>query len=122
MGKVIHAAFGAEREWQQTRSRTADGLVAIGNLFGDDEELMRAKADRVYQLLREIVEEVPSLQLTTRLPENLSEEQLEQTTAAIKDAALKGIEVAMTHSVCVLMGSIYDLCTSKLQEAAGPHG
>ena len=119
MGKVIHAAFGAEREWEQTRTRTTDGLVAIGNLFGDDEELMRAKADRVYQILREIVEDVPSLQITTRLPENLSEEQLEQMTAAIKDAALKGIEVAMTHSVCVLMSSIYDLCTSKLQQGGG---
>jgi hypothetical protein len=121
MGKVIHAAFGAEREWEQTRSKTVDGLVAIGALFGDDEELMRAKADRVYMLLREIVEDVPSLQITTRLPENLSDEQLEQMTAAIKDAALKGIEVAMTHSVCVLMGSIYDLCTSKLHSGAS-HG
>jgi len=75
MGEVIHAAFGAEREWEQTRSKTVDGLVTIGTLFGDDEALMRAKADRVYQ-------------------------------------------VAMTHSVCVLMGSIYDLCTSKLQQGA----
>lgn len=116
MGEVIHAAFGAEREWEQTHSKTVDGLITIGALFGDDETLMRAKADRVYRLLREIVEEVPSLQITTRLPENLSEQQLEQMTAAIKDAALKGIEVAMTHSVCVLMSSIYDLCTSKLQE------
>jgi hypothetical protein len=32
-------------------------------------------------------------------------------------AALRGIEVAMTHSVQVLMSSIYDLCTSKLQSA-----
>lgn len=118
MGEVIHAVFGAEREWEQTRSKTIDGLVTIGALFGDDELLMRAKADRVYQILREIVEDIPSLQITTRLPENLTEEQLEQTTAAIKDAALKGIEVAMTHSVCVLMSSIYDLCTSKLQEEA----
>ncbi len=118
MGKVIHAAFGAEREWEQTRSKTADGLVAIGGLFGDDEGLMRAKADRVYRVLREIVEDIPSLQITTKLPENLTEEQLEQMTAAIKDAALKGIEVAMSHSVCVLMSSIYDLCTSKLQESS----
>jgi hypothetical protein len=118
MGEVIHANFGAEREWEQTRNKTVDGLVTIGGLFGDDEELMRAKADRVYALLREIVEEVPSLQITTRMPENLTNDQLEQMTAAIKDAALKGIEVAMTHSVCVLMGSIYDLCTSKLQQEA----
>ena len=36
-------------------------------------------------------------------------------TEAIKHAALRGIEVAMTHSVQVLMSSIYDLCTSKLE-------
>ena len=91
-----------------------DGLVAIGTLFGDDEALMRAKADCVYQILRQIVEDVPSVQITTRMPENLSEEQLELLTGAIKDAALKGIEIAMTHSVQILMSSIYDLCTSKL--------
>src|SRR5690242_9178362 len=64
MGEVIHVAFGTEREWQQTREKTVDGLVTIGSLFGDDEKLMRAKADCVYQVLREIVEEVPSVQIT----------------------------------------------------------
>ena len=114
VGKVIHVAFGTEREWEQTHQKTVDGLVAIGTLFGDDEELMRAKADCVYKILRQIVEEVPSVQFTTKMPENLSPEQLELVTAAVKDAALEGIEVAMTHSVQVLMSSIYDLCTSKL--------
>ena len=114
MGEVIHVAFGTEREWEQTREKTTDGLVTIGSLFGDDENLMRAKADCVYQVLREIVEDDPSVQITTRLPENLSQEQLDALTRVIKDAALKGIEIAMTHSVQVLMGSIYDLCTSKL--------
>jgi hypothetical protein len=114
MGEVIHVAFGTEREWEQTREKTMDGLVTIGSLFGDDEGLMRAKADCVYQVLREIVEDVPSVQITTRLPENLSQEQLDILTRVIKEAALKGIEIAMTHSVQVLMGSIYDLCTSKL--------
>jgi hypothetical protein len=115
MGDVIHVAFGTEREWEQTREKTVDGLVTIGTLFGDDETLMRAKADCVYQVLREIVEDVPSVQITTQLPENLSSEQRDALTRVIKDAALKGIEIAMTHSVQVLMGSIYDLCTSKLQ-------
>lgn len=115
MGEVIHVAFGTEREWQQTREKTADGLVTIGSLFGDDEKLMRAKADCVYHLLREIVEDVPSMQVKTRLPDNLSPEQLDALTRAIKDAAMQGIEIAMTHSVQVLMSSIYDLCTSKLQ-------
>jgi hypothetical protein len=114
MGEVIHVAFGTEREWEQTHEKTVDGLVTIGSLFGDDESLMRAKADCVYHVLREIVEEVPSVQITTKLPENLTPEQLDALTRVIKEAALKGIEIAMTHSVQVLMGSIYDLCTSKL--------
>ena len=114
MGEVIHVAFGTEREWQQTHAKTVDGLVAIGTLFGDDESLMRAKADCVYQVLRQIVEEVPAVQITTKLPDNLSEAQLELLTGVIREAALKGIEIAMTHSVQVLMSSIYDLCTSKL--------
>jgi len=114
MGQVIQVAFGTEREWEQTHEKTVDGLVTIGSLFGDDAALMRAKGDCVYQILREIVEEIPSVQITTKMPENLSPEQLETLTRAIKDAALKGIETAMTHSVQVFMGSIYDLCTSKL--------
>jgi len=117
MGEVIHATFGTEREWKQTRDKTVDGLLTIGTLFGDDEELMRAKADCVYQILREIVEGIPTVQITTRLPDNLSEEQLAILTESIRQAALKGIEVAMTHSVQVLMSSIYDLCTSKLKDA-----
>jgi len=115
MGEVIHASFGTEREWKQTRDKTTDGLLTIGTLFGDDEALMRAKADCVYQILREIVEGIPSVQITSRLPDNLSEAQLEVLTESIRQAALKGIEVAMTHSVQVLMSSIYDLCTSKLK-------
>jgi hypothetical protein len=114
MGEVIRVAFGTEREWQQTHDKTVDGLVTIGALFGDDEALMRAKADCVYQILRQIVEDIPSVQITTKLPENLNDDQLRLLTEAIKQAALRGIEVAMTHSVQVLMSSIYDLCTSKL--------
>jgi len=115
MGEVIHANFGTEREWEQTHDKTVDGLLTIGTLFGDDEALMRAKADCVYHILRQIVEEIPSVQITTRMPDNLTEEQLAMLTESIRQAALKGIEVAMTHSVQVLMSSIYDLCTSKLK-------
>jgi len=115
MGQVIHASFGTEREWEQTHDKTVDGLLTIGTLFGDDEALMRAKADCVTQVLRQIVEDIPSVQITSRMPENLSEEQLAMLTESIRQAALRGIEVAMTHSVQVLMSSIYDLCTSKLK-------
>lgn len=117
MGDVIHVTFGVEREWEQTHAKAVDGLVTIGSLYGDDEELMRAKAECLYQLLREIVEDVPSTQITTALPQDLSEAQLELVTAAIREAVLKGIQVAMMHSVESLMNAIYDLCTSKLKES-----
>lgn len=115
MGEVIHVAFGAERMWEQTHAKTADGLVSVGAMFGDDEPLMRAKADVVTRLLREIVEEAPSLQFNTELPGDLTSDQTELVRAAIKHAALKGIQAGMTHSIQALMASIYDLCTSKLQ-------
>jgi hypothetical protein len=118
MGEVIHVTFGVEREWEQTHAKAVDGLVTIGSLYGDDEELMRAKAECLYQLLREIVEDVPSTQITTALPQDLSEAQLELVTAAVREAALKGIQVAMMHSVESLMNAIYDLCTSKLKEGS----
>ena len=114
MGEVIQVQFGTEREWEITRQKTIDGLVHIGALFGDDPALMRAKADCVSHVLRDIVEDVPALHVTTKMPEGLTADQQAMVTLAIKDAALKGIEVAMTHSVQVLMSSIYDLCTSKL--------
>lgn len=115
MGEIIHVAFGTEREWEQTHAKTVNALIAIGALFGDDEALMRAKADCVYQVIRTIVDDIPNVRITTKMPEGLSPEQLDLLTEAIKDAALKGVEIAMTHAVEVLMASIYDLCTSKLK-------
>ncbi len=116
MGEIIHVTFGSEREWQRARAQWADGLTAIGALFGDDERLMRAKADCVYQVLRRIVEDVPAVRIAAKLPDDLPAEQVELLTGAIREAALKGIETSMTHSVKVVVAAIYDLCTSKLRE------
>ena len=114
MGEIIHVQFGTEREWESTHQKLIDGLCSIGQLFGDDPVLMKAKADRTYALLRQIVEDFPNVQVTTRIPDNLNEEQMKILTNTIKEATLKGIEAAMSHSVPLLMGAIYDLCTSKL--------
>ncbi len=116
MGDVIRMAFGTEREWERSRAQWADGLSAVGALFGDEEGLMRAKADGVYRVLLRIVEEVPAVRITASLPPDLPAEQVEYLTGAIREAALKGIETSMTHSVRVVMAAVYDLCTSKLRE------
>ncbi len=116
MGEIIRIVSGTEREWERARAQWADGLSAIGALFGDDEGLMRAKADCVCQLLRRILEDVPPVRITAHLPHDLPAEHIELLTSAIREAALKGIEVSMTHCVRVLMAAVYDLCTSKLRQ------
>lgn len=104
-----------EREWEQTHAKIIDGLLAIGSMFGDDEALMRAKAECIHRVLREIVEDIPAVHVTLRLPEDLDDARhVEMISEAVRLSALKGIEVAMTHSVNVLMSNIYDICTSKL--------
>lgn len=116
MGEIIRVAFGTEREWERTRTQWAEGLSAVGALFGDDEDLMRAKADCFYHLLRRMVEEVPAVRIAAHLPQDLPAEQVEFLTGAIREAALKGIEMSLTHSVRAVMAAVYDLCTSKLRE------
>jgi hypothetical protein len=118
MGEVIHVQFGTEREWNSTREKLVTGLRAIGQLFGDDPDLMEAKADCAYQLLRQVIEDVPCLQIQAKLPSSVVDEEQTRSiiTDAIKEAALKGIETALTHAVQIFMASIYDLCTSKLAQ------
>ena len=115
MNNVVYAAFGVEREWEDTLNRTTEGLVAVGAKFGDSEQLMRAKAECVYRLLRRIVEDMPKIEVVAHIPQRLAPDELEMVTDEVKAAALKGIEVAMTHAICRVMESVYDLCTSKLR-------
>jgi hypothetical protein len=42
-------------------------------------------------------------------------EQIPLFSAAVREAALKGIEASMNHSVRLVMAAIFDLCTSKLR-------
>ncbi len=114
---VVYANFGIEREWEKTRTRTTEGLLEAGLVFGDDEDLMRAKADCLYQVLRQMVNEVPSVRVTTKIPEDLSPAQQAVVLTAIQEAALRGIEVTLTHAVSTLMASAYDLCTSRLAKS-----
>lgn len=115
MGEIIRVTFGSEREWERTRAHCAEGLTAVGAMFGDDERLMRAKAECVYRVLRRMVEEVPAVRIVASLPDDLPAGQVELLTGAIREAALKGIEASMNHSVRVVMAAVYDLCTSKLR-------
>ena len=115
MGENIRVTFQSERDWERTRAQWIEDLLAVGALFGDDESLMRAKADCVHQLLRRIVEDIPAIRITAKLPDRVPPEQIPLFSAAVREAALKGIEASMNHSVRLVMAAIFDLCTSKLR-------
>lgn len=116
MGELILVEFGAEGRWARMRATTIEGLVEIGALYGDGEALMKAKGECVYRTLRQLLQEVPAVQITTELPEDLSPEQRKIVTAAIGEAPLKGKETAIVHAIETLLDSIYDLCTSRLAD------
>ena len=118
MGDVIYANFGTERVWDETHQRLTETLLAVGAMFGDnDEDLLREKADCAHKMIRTIVDEMPGIvDITFEVPDNLPPEQCELVRKALKDAANQGIETAMHHSVRVLSNSIYDLCTSILSQ------
>lgn len=116
MGELIRVEFRREGRWERARAKAIEGLVEIGALYGDDEALMKAKGECVYRVLRQILEEVPAAQIATELPQDLSDEQRKIVTAAIREAATKGKEIAIVHAVQTLLDSIYDLCTSSLAE------
>jgi hypothetical protein len=105
VGEVVNVNFGAEREWEQTHRQTIDAMIRIGRLFGDDETLMRAKADCVYYTLRQMIEEMPSMQLKMKLPEDLPPAQAEYLIQVIKDAALRGID--STHAFSSILDGIH---------------
>lgn len=50
--------------WQQT----VDNLVTVGALFGDDEALMRAKAECTYNILRQTDDAEDARQSLLRIP------------------------------------------------------
>lgn len=115
MSESIEVTSGPDRDWEHARREWAENLAAVGALFGDDESLMRAKANCLYEVLRRIVEEIPPLRVTASVPEELTSEHAARLRAALRAAALKGIEASTCHTVRVLTAAIYDLCTSKLR-------
>lgn len=115
MGEVVNARFGVERDWEATRLKIEQGLLEIGPLFGDSEELMRAKARVVFLLLRAIIDGAPPVHVNAFLPEDLTDDQLIMVRQAVEAAALAGVGALMQHAVGCFMESIYDIATSKLR-------
>jgi hypothetical protein len=118
MGDVIYTNFGAERVWDDAHQRLTETLLTVGAMFGDkDEDLLRAKADCAHKMIRTIVEEMPGIiDVTFQVPDNLPPEQCELVRKTLKEAANRGISIALHHAVEILGNSIFDLCTSKLSQ------
>ncbi len=112
--KVIQVAFGMQREWHQMRAEMIDNLIAVGSLFGDDETLMRAKAQCACDILRQMVADMPAVPVISGMPDNLSFEHLQSLKKIISDTFLKGVEAATVHAIQTLTVYICDLCTSLL--------
>lgn len=118
MGEVIYCRFRSEKAWQQSHQRITEALLAVGERFGDkDQVLLRAKADLAHAMILEIVEEVPVTDITFDVPDSLTQEQCGDIKNILNDAVSRGIEIATRHSVQVITNSIYHLCTSMLAEA-----
>jgi hypothetical protein len=115
MGDVIYVDADAGLKWEKSRETLTDSLMRIGVLFGDDEKLLRAKADRAHGVIRKIVEDVPALDLAIDIPGSISDDQCELIRETVRAAACRGIDTAVIHSVEVITNALYDLCTSKLE-------
>ncbi len=102
--------------FDELESQAAEGLITVGNACGDDESLMLAKAQRLQDLIREILEKTPPLQITAALPSDLSAEQRDVVTSALRDAASAGMRLAAGHAAASLANAMYDLCTSRLKQ------
>ena len=94
MGEVIYGRFSSEKAWQQSHQRLTETLLAVGELFGDnDKVLLRAKADLAHAMIREIVEEVPATDITFDVPDTLTHEQCDDIKGVLSNAVSKGIEI-----------------------------
>lgn len=120
MGEVVHVLFGTERMWDQAHQNMTDVLLRVGALFGDDETLLRAKADRAHALIRSIAEDMPTVDIEFEIPDNLTAAQRELITKAVRAAACRGSETAIVHSIKAVSDALYDLCTSRLAENSQP--
>lgn len=110
MGEVIYVSFGAERQWDETHQNLTEALLRVGALFGDDEDLLRAKADRAHAMIRTIVEDVPAVDIEFEIPDNLPPDQRKLIRETVRAAASRGIETAMMHSVAIPVSNDAPLC------------
>ena len=100
--------------WQNTLRVVTEGLVTVGTVYGDDADLMRAKAIRVCKLLRTITEQVPRRETRATLAPGLTAKQRRQVGSAIRKALDAGRDAALIHVATVLTSVLYELCTSVL--------
>lgn len=111
---MVKKGSDSDLEWEHALRAMADGLVAVGEAYGDDPDLMRAKAQRAYTLLRLITEHLPGRPTHIDLGAQLTPHQYRKVADQLRKARDAGRDAALIHVAGVLTAALYDLCTSVL--------
>lgn len=115
MGKKSPKKTAAiDLHWKNTQRVMMEGLVTVGALYGDDPNLMRAKAIGACKLLRSITDHVPRRAIRATLAPGLTKTQQRQIVSAIRKARDAGRDAALIHVATELTSVLYELCTSVL--------
>lgn len=105
-----------EGDWDTTFQRLQETLVANGLRYGDNPELMKAKADRIVRILRAMSSFRPLVPVLIGAPRGLTPAQLDIVRNAMGEVSVHGFTVGVMHAMNLLLEASDDLCTSKLSD------
>jgi hypothetical protein len=111
MSHFIELNLHTPDEWAAMLRKLEESLVTVGQLFGDEERLLRAKARRVCQSLRATTWDLSPVSFTTALPRGLNPDGRKLVNDALQTAAVQAFEVALMRCVSAWMDSIHERCT-----------
>lgn len=113
MNNVVHVKFGLKRHWDATLTELQSTFRSVGELCGDDPDLLDRKAKYLIGLLKSVSEGV-SVEVASTLPSNLDPEQLATVTEAIRCSVNAGVEAACEKHLKLVALAGTKLCTSVL--------
>lgn len=117
MSNVIHVKFGEARLADEMREQVTRDLLEAGRLAGDDESLIRAKAERLLALIDKVLDESVPITPKVQIPADLTPRQLEMVNSAMKDTCEQALRAVKRQYIEALMGARVELLTSKLAAA-----
>lgn len=115
MSNVIHVSFGDKRSIENIHRSIEQGLIGVGKVMNDDEDLMRLKATRASKLLEDVLMGRHTFQFQPALPADLTPHQRQLVDSAIVAAAERGVQEANDRCTRLFVEAFTDLCTSALR-------